>query len=370
MMASLTNSGIWDEIAKSESYLVGCMFEEAITLSSSLVRRPRKADCSRTAQDTELVDMLESAGMVYVQSLKELGICILSTVIPFSNSGTCQRYVLDGRYVLEIDKYLEVADVYAVTLLGKVLNDTDHTIAWWSKLSFPKEIVKETLTDSGEDTISGVEQASSITSKKRVEPCFWWFRTVTLKFGDARFGWSFPVEETSYFKRVSSVKKALMDMWQLAFSVQVNPLATSRPHLLPPVTHSNHNCEIGSIPVRVRTSNSTIDFFQHQYKISGGKRWNQVVKGILQPTIYQPVQCTYFRKEVGTTHCFTCHFCCVRGIMVGAFLCSYLLQDGKGRKIGKPVIYDSAAKENHRLKCSRARAHSISAQVPSEYVTY
>ncbi|RZC51223.1 hypothetical protein C5167_019650 [Papaver somniferum] len=69
-------------------------------------------------------------------------------------------------------------------------------------------------------------------------------------------------------------------------------------------------------------------------------------------------------EEVGDKHAGSI------GIMVGAFLCSYLLQDGKGRKIGKPVIYDSAAKENHRLKCSRARAHSISAQVPSEYVTY
>lgn len=45
-------------------------------------------------------------------------------------------------------------------------------------------------------------------------------------------------------------------------------------------------------------------------------------------------------------------------------------EDGKRRKIGKPVIYDPAAKENHQLKRSRARAHSISAQVPSECVTY
>ncbi|KAI3857142.1 hypothetical protein MKW98_010556 [Papaver atlanticum] len=58
------------------------------------------------------------------------------------------------------------------------------------------------------------------------------------------------------------------------------------------------------------------------------------------------------------------------GLLVSAFWYSYLLQDGKRRKLGKPVIYDPAAKENHRLKCSRARAHSISAQVPSEYVTY
>ncbi|KAI3974454.1 hypothetical protein MKX01_017947 [Papaver californicum] len=120
----------------------------------------------------------------------------------------------------------------------------------------------DTHTDSGQDNISGVEQADSINKEsilklsKQVEPCFWWFLTVTLEFGDA---WvvishgkivlwgSFVlfvfyvlrkkqatlkgiVKETSYFKRdcckqASSVKKALLDMWQLAVSVQVNPLA-------------------------------------------------------------------------------------------------------------------------------------------------
>ncbi|KAI3849465.1 hypothetical protein MKX03_033757 [Papaver bracteatum] len=348
MMASLTNSAIWDEIEKSESYLVCCMFEEAITLSSSVVDRLRKADYSETIQDTELVDMMESAGMVYVQSLKELGRTseilnelkvlfgsVTSIPVQVLLTGSCflisdeslsdlpellkdflgrwrlvddegQRYVLaneensngaylkgvDGRYFLEIEKYLEVAEVYAVTLLGKVLNDTDHAIAWVEQAEFPEgnrqDLLRrlrslyslkatkssqdvetpmyKTHNDSGQDTISGVEQASSITSKvppslngrdsvnkesilklsKRVEPCFWWFRTVTLKFGDARLVishgkivlWGSFVLFILYVlrkkqatlkgivsKQASSVKKALMDMWQLAFSVQVNPLA-------------------------------------------------------------------------------------------------------------------------------------------------
>ncbi|KAI3974453.1 hypothetical protein MKX01_017946 [Papaver californicum] len=186
MVVSLTDSAIWDEIEKSESYLVCCMFEEAITLSSSVVERLWKADYPETIQDAELVDMMESAGMVYVQSLKELGrtseilneLKVLFGSVTFMPvqvllTGSCffisddsisdlpellkeflgkwrlvddegQHYVLanaensngaylkgvDWRCALEIEKYLEVAEVYAVTLLGKVLNDTNHAIAW------------------------------------------------------------------------------------------------------------------------------------------------------------------------------------------------------------------------------------------------
>ncbi|MCL7032985.1 hypothetical protein MKW94_016278 [Papaver nudicaule] len=347
-MVSLTSSAIWDEIEKSESYLVCCMFEEAITLSSSVVERLRKADYSETIQDVELVDMLESAGMVYVQALKELGRTsgilnelkvlfgsVTSIPVQVLLTGSCflisdestsdlsellkeylgkwrlvddegQRYVLanaensngaflkgsDGRCILEIEKYLEVVEVYAVTLLGKVLNDTDNAIAWVEQAELPEgnrqDLLRrlrslyslkatkssqdvetpmyETHADSGQDAISGVEQASSITSKashslngrdslnkesilklsKRVEPCFWWYRSVTLKFGDARLVishgkivlWGSFFLFISYIlrkkratlkgiisKQASSVKKALLDMWQLAFSVQVNPLA-------------------------------------------------------------------------------------------------------------------------------------------------
>ncbi|XP_026443509.1 uncharacterized protein LOC113358771 isoform X2 [Papaver somniferum] len=147
------------------------------------------------------------------------------------NSNGAYLKGFDGRCVLESAKYLEVAEI-SVTLVGKVLNDTDHAIAWVEQADLPagnrQDLLRrlcslyslkatkssqdvetpmyETHTDSGQDTISGVEQASSVTSKvspslngrdsvnkesilklsKRVEPCFWWFRTVTLKFGDAR----------------------------------------------------------------------------------------------------------------------------------------------------------------------------------------
>lgn len=48
------------------------MFEEAASLASSVLKRLRDTD-GGVVPEIELNDMLESAGMVLVQSLKELG---------------------------------------------------------------------------------------------------------------------------------------------------------------------------------------------------------------------------------------------------------------------------------------------------------
>ncbi|KAK2992160.1 hypothetical protein RJ640_016933 [Escallonia rubra] len=66
---------IWDEIDRCESYLVCCMFDEATSLASSVVRRLRETETASEGalEGSEYNDMLESAGMVLVQSLKRLG---------------------------------------------------------------------------------------------------------------------------------------------------------------------------------------------------------------------------------------------------------------------------------------------------------
>lgn len=41
--------------------------------------------------------------------------------------------------VLETEKYLKVAEVYAVTLLGMFLRDTELAITWVEKAELPEE---------------------------------------------------------------------------------------------------------------------------------------------------------------------------------------------------------------------------------------
>lgn len=56
------------------SFLVCCMFNEAASLASSVLRRLCDKECTGPMMEIiEFNDMLESAGMVFVQSLKELG---------------------------------------------------------------------------------------------------------------------------------------------------------------------------------------------------------------------------------------------------------------------------------------------------------
>ncbi|KAL7253639.1 hypothetical protein ACSBR1_008068 [Camellia fascicularis] len=80
-------------------------------------------------------------------------------------------------------------------------------------------------------------------------PCFWWFHTITFKFGNGQLVISnakivlgclmilmyYVLQRKQatlkrIFKRQAlSMKAALVDLWQLAFSYQVNPLAAVQP---------------------------------------------------------------------------------------------------------------------------------------------
>ncbi|XP_058113485.1 protein APEM9 isoform X2 [Magnolia sinica] len=217
-----------------------------------------------------------------------------------------------GCSALGIEKYLEVVEVYAVTLLGTVLGDADLAISWVERAELPEEKRQEILrrlrslcslkhsksspspgppqssersrshTVSGTDFTTsrdegfsraadtqhqpnGRDTKSAILKSKypslerfseKIQPCLWWFRTVTLKFGNARLVlshgrivlWGSLILFIYYIlrrkgatlkqiasKQAASVKKALIDTWKLAFSVQVNPLAAIQP--LPSRTH-------------------------------------------------------------------------------------------------------------------------------------
>ena len=58
------------------SYLVCSIYEEAATLASSIIRQLKGSNISDNNEafdEIEVFDMLESAGMVFVQALNQLG---------------------------------------------------------------------------------------------------------------------------------------------------------------------------------------------------------------------------------------------------------------------------------------------------------
>lgn len=204
---------------------------------------------------------------------------------------------------LGVDKYLEIIELYVITFLGRILGNLDLAISWVERCPLPEEKrqdllrqlhsmntlklgsssqssalplqIDECTTDSTsliqEKSCNGTanilahkEQSKgenttkqSVLEFSRRRTPFWWFRTITLKFGSSRLVISngsiflgFLAALVYYIVRrkqaslwsilkrqASSTKKALVDFWQLAFSYQVNPLAAVQPLL--PATHGS-----------------------------------------------------------------------------------------------------------------------------------
>ncbi|OAY70589.1 hypothetical protein ACMD2_26440 [Ananas comosus] len=72
-MGLVSEYDIWKQIDDAERCLVGNMFEDAAALASSIVRNIQTAQLEHVVDDIQLVEMTEAAGMVLIQSLKELG---------------------------------------------------------------------------------------------------------------------------------------------------------------------------------------------------------------------------------------------------------------------------------------------------------
>ncbi|XP_061362071.1 protein APEM9 [Gastrolobium bilobum] len=335
-----SDADLWKQIEVSESYLVCSMYEEAASLASSILK------CLRYDYNDATQDMLESTAMVLVQAFKELGRTpeILNQLRPHFISvkaipsrvlltGACfqiaegsvfgvQEFLeefLNGwtlgdaqysaviaeanvehesrherHFVLGIDMYLEVVEVYAVTLLATVLKDVDLAISWVENASLPEEnrqgilrrlqsmhslkntILSQTTfpqspTNNNEayslKELNACEGSAKALKGKhrdnqkyrskeavpklseRIETCFWCFRSINLKFGTAKFVISSGKimlgclilfiyyvyrKKQHTFKRIVrrqaiAMKRALVDLWRLAFSYQVNPLAAVQP---------------------------------------------------------------------------------------------------------------------------------------------
>ncbi|KAJ1442519.1 Protein kinase domain [Sesbania bispinosa] len=204
-------------------------------------------------------------------------------VIAEANTDHESRY--ERHFVLGIDKYLETVELYAITLLATVLKDVDRAISWVENASLPEgdrqgllrrlhsmhslrstilsqipstqsptnnneayslkelnacegspEALKDKHTDNRKYRSKGVSKLS-----ERIETCFWCFRSINLKFGTAKFAISSGkimlgclILLIYYFSRkkqatltrivrrqVTATKRALVDLWQLAFSYQL-----------------------------------------------------------------------------------------------------------------------------------------------------
>ncbi|KAK1289818.1 hypothetical protein QJS10_CPB18g00038 [Acorus calamus] len=135
--------GVLEDLDLSETYLVCAMFEEAASLASSIVSRLR--GLTAPVDGVEAEDIVECAGVVFVQALKGLGREIMEEFIG-------KWKLIDGKYYALADSklpssfpeefmthYLDLVEVYAVILLGKILGDADLAISWVENAELPEE---------------------------------------------------------------------------------------------------------------------------------------------------------------------------------------------------------------------------------------
>lgn len=351
---------IWDEIDRAESCLVCCLCDEAASLASAILRRlienynPSRTD-GEISEDyrNEWSDMVESAGMVLVQSVKQLertpevlkelkllfgsltsipiqvflaGVCFQMFESPsHAVRGSLEEFLnnwryVDGRYCplgaedsitvgpccsfsIGVDEYLEVVELYVIKLLSMTMKDGDHAISWVENAMLPMEKRQELLrrlqsmnsskftsssqiqilpnqanghnANLSQDQILYNGQHNDIESRhipsrrktakeeilklsKQRVPYLHWFPTFSIKFGNTRIVvpnakmvlvfflllicyftrkkhatfWRFLVE------KAVSLRNSLFDLWKLAFSYQVNPLAAVQ--ALPTATSGNY----------------------------------------------------------------------------------------------------------------------------------
>ncbi|CAN6200592.1 unnamed protein product [Urochloa humidicola] len=347
MGASAQESGLWKQIDDAEDYLLGGLFEQAVSTALSVSDQIHTVSLETECDHDELLDILESAGMVLVQALKELrrtseifvqlkkmfGSVASVPAKVFLTGATMQmaagsvsdlrpifeeylakwRYTNDEVYVLNggqdsslngyygvtsvmsTKQYVEVAELYTVTFLCIVSQEIETAISWAEKAQLTEQGRQELLkklhalrsaANKKPSTVEGVKQtaertlststngstpslredakgtapAYEILKKVQVkstqssiqhvanqfDPLFWWFHSVRLKFGKIHivvpsgkrmllfsllFSTIYVLRrkaaglKRTMFQHASSLRRAFFDALQLAFSVQMNPLA-------------------------------------------------------------------------------------------------------------------------------------------------
>ncbi|KAL9225219.1 hypothetical protein vseg_001168 [Gypsophila vaccaria] len=181
---------------------------------------------------------------------------------------------------IEAVEYLEVVEFYALTLLAGVLNDGDHAILWIEKAQLPEEARQDLLRrllslahtkstsskkgvfsaplaeepESNPSSLKEIKEADKLKTVIRTQGQRGmdglnqsiWNRlqnimtrcTSCLAVSNGRILFSCLIFLICYFirkkretvkrvvqSRARALKQAIVDVWQLAFSYQVNPLA-------------------------------------------------------------------------------------------------------------------------------------------------
>ncbi|CAM0909735.1 unnamed protein product [Alopecurus aequalis] len=340
-------SDLWKQIDDAECYLVSGSFDQAVLTVLSVADQIR-TDAARELHDgDELLEMLELAGMVLVQALKELRrtsemfiqlkamfgsvasvpvkvFLTGATMLMAEGSGpdlrpVFEEYLAKWRYTdnqvyalnggqerssnghivmssMATEEYLEVAELYTVTFLGIASNEPESAISWVEKAELTdqdrQELLKklhalQTVSNKKRSAATGAKQSAernlsdsvngstqpthedAPTSTTRApngkthglpksiepslqhvtnkfDPLFWWFHSVRIKFGKTHivlpsgklmllfsllFSTLYVLRrkgaslKRAVFQQASSLRRAFLDALQLAFSVQMNPLA-------------------------------------------------------------------------------------------------------------------------------------------------
>ncbi|XP_008644138.1 protein APEM9-like isoform X1 [Zea mays] len=327
------------------SYLVSGSFDQAVLTALSVADEIHMASLESASDQDELLEMLESAGMVLVQALKELRrasemfaqLKMMFGSVPsvparvFLTGATIQMaegsisdlrpifeeylanwrytddevYVFDGgndstsngfvvKSIMSTGQYFEVAELYTVTFLCIVSQDSETAISWAEKAHLTEQSRQDLLkklhavqlaANKKLSTVEGVKQTAernlststndstpsphedppkivpACDGLKKVllksaqqaqhvanhfDPFFWWFHSIRLKFGKIHivlpsgklvflFSLLFSAMyvlrrktaglKRAVFQQAASLRRAFFDALQLAFSVQMNPLA-------------------------------------------------------------------------------------------------------------------------------------------------
>ncbi|KQK17419.1 protein APEM9 [Brachypodium distachyon] len=340
-------SDLWKRIDDAECYLVSGSFDHAVLVALSVSDKIRAEAFGQVYDDDELLEMLELAGIVLVQALKELRrthemfiqlkamygsvasvpvkiFLTGATMLMAEGSGPDLRsifeeylakwrytddqlYVLNGeqerssdglivKLTMTTEEYLEVAELYTVTFLTIASHEPETAISWVEKAELIEQDRQELLRKLNALQAAANKKSSATTGAKqsaernlpasvngptpsthedaptsttcapngkthglpksiepslqhvtnKFDPLFWWFHSIRIKLGKVHivlpsgklmllfsllFSTVYILRRKSaglkraVFQHASSLRRAFLDALQLAFSVQMNPLA-------------------------------------------------------------------------------------------------------------------------------------------------
>ncbi|GJN03877.1 hypothetical protein PR202_ga21368 [Eleusine coracana subsp. coracana] len=200
MESTSRESGLWKQIDDAEYYLVSGSFERAVSTALSISDQICRAALENACDHVELLEMLESAGMVLVQALKEL-------------NRTSEIFV-QLKETFGSVAYVPVK----VFLTGATMQMATESVSDLRPI-FEEYIAKRRYTNDEvyvlnreqDSSSNGLAVISVMSTEQYFEACI-----VTA------------ILHRTVYQHASSLRRAFFDALQLVFSVQMNPLAAGQ----------------------------------------------------------------------------------------------------------------------------------------------